>query len=451
MYSNSRPIHIYICFILFSLLSGCLFVKNNEYGKGVDTEGQSLPDPFHTVYESILKNKCASCHQPNGTAASSNLNFENISSAYLSLVNQASSQGGGILVTPGNADESYLFKKISSSKLAFGSQMPLGSAPLSPSEIELIQAWISQLKAPFLCPEGFTKNPILKKCDLCIDSNLISNDVYSLEVYPIIQKKCAGCHGANGYQGIPNLQMGTPAQFVSSTVNKPSSFLSHKTLIIPGNPDNSYLIQKISNTSPDSGTKMPPPPANSLTQSEISTIKKWILSSAPGPTLEIPLGYTNTCKNCTGEDSLMGNSKCHPCNGPNPPSYCVDKKYFESEIIPIFDQYCAICHINDKFSPGNMILDTLPQLFGEVKSGKERIKAVYNGIVGVGKSTPYDQDPPLRVAPSDTLSSLLYMSLHYDAIPKRPSIGQMPQRVSKLPEAQIAKIRNWILSGAPGP
>ncbi len=89
---------------------------------------------------------------------------------------------------------------------------------------------------------------------------------------------CTGCHNAQGapFAGRLNLTgAGAYAQLVNTaSANKPGA-----TRVLPGNPDASYIIQKIEGTPGIVGQRMP---MNGpfLTPGQIAIIRRWIQEGA---------------------------------------------------------------------------------------------------------------------------------------------------------------------------
>jgi len=103
--------------------------------------------PFGANYSEIQANvftpTCAAsgCHI--GIGAPHGLRLDPASS-YGLLVSVRSEQSPGMfLVAPGDPGSSYLIDKLEGTA-SFGNQMPLGSAPLSQAEIDVISLWILQ-------------------------------------------------------------------------------------------------------------------------------------------------------------------------------------------------------------------------------------------------------------------------------------------------------------------
>lgn len=92
------------------------------------------------------------------------------------------------------------------------------------------------------------------------------------------RRACTGCHNATGarFNGM-NLTGDTAyAAIVNvASVGKPSAIR-----VVPGNPDASYLLQKIEGASGIVGVRMPQTPPY-LTSNQIAIIRRWIELGAP--------------------------------------------------------------------------------------------------------------------------------------------------------------------------
>ena len=90
---------------------------------------------------------------------------------------------------------------------------------------------------------------------------------------------CTGCHNAQNARFAANLNLaaGTSyGQLVSvASSNKPGAIR-----VIPGDPDNSYLIHKIEGRPGIVGQRMPRTNGPFLTDGQISIIKRWIEEGA---------------------------------------------------------------------------------------------------------------------------------------------------------------------------
>ncbi len=96
---------------------------------------------------------------------------------------------------------------------------------------------------------------------------------FETEIRPIIAEKCTLCHGPDDKKGGLRL---TGIDFASQKLK------SGETAIIPGDVDNSSLVQRTHSTDPDD--VMPPPDRSEpLTDSEKAKLKQWIAEGADWP------------------------------------------------------------------------------------------------------------------------------------------------------------------------
>jgi hypothetical protein len=123
-------------------------------GMGLDANGHPLgagsacPDAvcFARDVQPIFTDNCAlsGCH-----AGTSPQQGQNLSQglAYQSIVNVPANERAGMMrVQPFVPDSSYLVHKIQGTQAGVGGsggQMPLGGAPLSQSQVDVIRAWIA--------------------------------------------------------------------------------------------------------------------------------------------------------------------------------------------------------------------------------------------------------------------------------------------------------------------
>jgi hypothetical protein len=89
---------------------------------------------------------------------------------------------------------------------------------------------------------------------------------------------CVNCHApGNPAQGVLNLTTGAA---YASLVNAPSRTSPGNTLVIPGDPEGSYLIHKLEGRSGITGLRMPRNGPPYLTDGQILVIKVWIQRGA---------------------------------------------------------------------------------------------------------------------------------------------------------------------------
>lgn len=101
----------------------------------------------------------------------------------------------------------------------------------------------------------------------------VRRDILTL-TEPSGRRQCIACHTADGRVAAGQLNLDTPTVF-AALVNAPSRLKPGATLIIPGDPENSYLVQKLEGRPGINGQRMP---LNGpyLTVGQMSIIRRWI-------------------------------------------------------------------------------------------------------------------------------------------------------------------------------
>ena len=96
-----------------------------------------------TIQKELFNRHCVTdCHQNNNAAAGLTLATGR---SYQALINQASQQiTSQLRVSPGNAEASYLIKKLEGDADIVGVQMPRLAPPRPQAEIDRVRAWITR-------------------------------------------------------------------------------------------------------------------------------------------------------------------------------------------------------------------------------------------------------------------------------------------------------------------
>ncbi len=99
------------------------------------------------------------------------------------------------------------------------------------------------------------------------------------DVQPIFDESCTGCHGAAHQRAKLNL---SPATAATALVGVASSEVPQLVRVKPGDPEASYLWQKLQHTAAQ-GKGMPRGIFTSkrLPEAQLDIIKRWILAGAP--------------------------------------------------------------------------------------------------------------------------------------------------------------------------
>ena len=91
---------------------------------------------------------------------------------------------------------------------------------------------------------------------------------------------CIGCHSDQGRNPASNLVL-LDGRSYSQLVGRASVGKPGATLVIPGDPDNSYLVKKLEGTADIVGLRMPRNNGPFLSEGQMLVIRKWIQDGAP--------------------------------------------------------------------------------------------------------------------------------------------------------------------------
>jgi hypothetical protein len=92
---------------------------------------------------------------------------------------------------------------------------------------------------------------------------------------------CNNCHTTAGGRVPPaGMDLGSPNAH-AQLVNVPSTFNPGAIRVVPGDPENSYLIHKLEGRSGIVGLRMPRSGPPYLTEGQIRVIRRWIENGAP--------------------------------------------------------------------------------------------------------------------------------------------------------------------------
>jgi hypothetical protein len=86
---------------------------------------------------------------------------------------------------------------------------------------------------------------------------------------------CTGCHTNVGRTPAGGLNL-IPGSSFAALVSRLSVAKAGATLVIPGDPDNSYLVQKLEGTQGIIGQRMPRTGGPYLTSGQMLVIRRWI-------------------------------------------------------------------------------------------------------------------------------------------------------------------------------
>jgi hypothetical protein len=90
---------------------------------------------------------------------------------------------------------------------------------------------------------------------------------------------CVGCHTDQGRTPASNLSL-TDGRAYQQLVGRASTGKPGTTLVIPGDPDNSYLVKKLEGASDIVGLRMPRNNGPFLSEGQMRVIRRWIADGA---------------------------------------------------------------------------------------------------------------------------------------------------------------------------
>ena len=287
-----------------AMLSDCdirtieIWARDTVFGNvPCDTVNITYPG---TVFP-ILQAKCLTCHS--GSQPAGGLDFTNYEQ--LAFVAQ-----NGALLGALRHEAGY-------------SPMPKDGGQLDDCTISKIEIWIRD--TTFSDPGGGDTHP----CDP--DSVYFQN-----EILPLINSSCAtiGCHDQ-----LTDEQEVLLIDYAS---------IMNYGEIVPGDPDNSELYEKITEDDPEK--RMPPPDREPLSAEEIGMIRKWIEQGAQNNVCDEDCDTTNVT--FSGTIWPMISLNCTGCHSGAEPAGNIRLEDYASVVIPASDGrlFGAISH-SAGFSP----------------------------------------------------------------------------------------------------
>jgi hypothetical protein len=216
---------------------------------------------------------------------------------------------------------------------------------------------------------------------------------YRRDIAPIFQAKCIACHYTGSNLPPDLLSVFDPEHGPINFVNTWTG-ARNKIILVPGKPEESALIDKVSATDLDPHVEGGPMPNTTpdVTEAEIADVAKWI------------------------EDGAK------------------DDETYRTKIVPLFGNgnpnngggKCSTCH-----REGSLYKPDLVHPFNET-----------TGIVNVDA-----QVGGKRVVPGDPDASVLLRKLRDKDLPKELG-AHMPRNFDAVTEDEVARLTTWIREGA---
>jgi hypothetical protein len=140
--------------------------------------------------KAVFDNECTQCHSTSGQLGGLDLE----SDPYAAIVSQPAAADAALtLVTPGDAEASFLYLKLLSEPPA-GGVMPPGSA-LDAATIEIVRAWIADGATQDACDGGDTRSDTDVNANAYHPEGFTDPAVHGAEA-KLQTQACTDCHGA---------------------------------------------------------------------------------------------------------------------------------------------------------------------------------------------------------------------------------------------------------------
>jgi mono/diheme cytochrome c family protein len=213
---------------------------------------------YEAVVE-IINTNCVSCHSAAGASSFGNLDLETDPCG--ALVNMPASAYDGVLVQPGDHSSSVFWAKVDGSN--YGTVMP-PAGRMADGNVNIIAQWIDDGAEcdPFGGADG---------------SDGGSNSTYTMDRVQaeIFDVSCTVCHSGDAPSSGLDLSDGVAR---ANLVEVWGAY--DQVLVVPGDPDGSFLFQKMIATAPVDGHGDPMPPAGPLSTDAITLVFGWIYEGA---------------------------------------------------------------------------------------------------------------------------------------------------------------------------
>ena len=246
------------------------------------------PAPDWGFVSAVLASSCSPCHTgaPGYPGSDPMSEFGDAEAAYDLIVGHPAAETGGTLnrVTPGDSANSYLVQKLRGTHGTAGSgaQMPENGPYLEEATIVAIEQWVDAGASEDIVA-GDDDDATGDDDDATGDDDdsatgpMSFSDVYST----ILSNRCSCHNGAAHSTGF--FMDGSAATAYGNLVDIPAFELATMSRIDPGNPDTSYLVNKIQGTAGTVGganDSQMPLSGGPLSQGDIDTIRQWVTDGA---------------------------------------------------------------------------------------------------------------------------------------------------------------------------
>ena len=214
---------------------------------------------------------CAACHTEGGDPSDpGELPLEGDLSL---LVGRRSNESEKLLIAAGDPDASYLMDKLRGTPDMKEDLMPLGDEPLSAEDLQLIARWIESIPADGTPGAAPTASPLPASASPS-PSTPAADPGLEAAAREVFDEYCTTCHADGG-------SLDDPSEFplegdLSILIGRKANE-SDRLLIAPGDPDASYLMDKVLGT-PHMKEELMPLGDDPLSAEDLQVLRDWIAS-----------------------------------------------------------------------------------------------------------------------------------------------------------------------------
>ncbi len=218
-------------------------------------------DPaLHAKAVEIFDEYCTACHAEGGDLSDpSEFPLEGDLGM---LVGLKANESDKLLIAPGDPKGSYLMDKVLSTPAMKEDLMPLGDDPLPAAKLQVLRDWITSIPADDAAPGVPAAQAAAQEVDPALQAKAAG----------IFEEHCTACHAEGG-------DLSDPSEFplegdLSILVGRKASE-ADKPLIAPGDPEGSYLMDKVLGT-PAMKQDLMPLGGDPLSPAELQVLSDWI-------------------------------------------------------------------------------------------------------------------------------------------------------------------------------
>jgi cytochrome c5 len=231
-------------------------------------------DPaLESKVKEVLDEHCTACHAEGGDPTDpSEFSLEGDLSG---LVGRTSNETQRLLIAPGDPDGSYLMDKLLGTPAMQEDLMPLGDEPLSAEELQLMRDWIASIPggSAAAAPPAVTPSASAPPAEPAPAPAAAAMDpALEAAAKAVFDEYCTTCHAEGG-------SLDDPSEFplegdLSILIGRKANE-SDKLLIAPGDPDGSYLMDKVLGT-PAMQEELMPLGDDPLPADKLQALRDWI-------------------------------------------------------------------------------------------------------------------------------------------------------------------------------